>query len=116
MKRLLSLLLLLAAPAAADDAWLPKPTADLILLDKIRAQPKTVEVKVGASTTLGTLTIQVRSCDARPPDMAADSTAFLDIADSRASGKGFHGWVLANTPSVSQFEDPIYDVRLVACR
>jgi len=110
-------LLLLAGPAwAQTPGWVPKGTAQLMLLDKISAQPSTVDVKVGASTSFGTLTIQVRSCDARPPDMPADSAAFLDITDTRANSKGFHGWILANTPAVSLFEDPIYDVHLAVCR
>ncbi|GAC1347579.1 MAG: DUF2155 domain-containing protein [Acetobacteraceae bacterium] len=108
--------MLLASPAAAQDAWLPKTSAELLLLDKIRAQPSTVEVKVGQRTTFGSLTIEVRSCVVRPADQPADAAAFLDVTDSRPSGAGFHGWLLANTPAVAQLEHPIYDLRLASCR
>ena len=117
MKWAVAALALAAAPAWGQSAgWQPKGMAELMLLDKIRALPSTVDVKVGQSASFGTLTIQVRSCVTRPPDMPADAAAFLEVTDSRAAGSGFKGWILENTPSVSQFEDPIYDLRLVACR
>jgi hypothetical protein len=108
--------LLAAAPAAAQENWVPKTTAELILLDKIRAQPQPLQVKVGGSATFETLTIQVRSCVVRPPDQPADSAAFVEVTDSRGKSDVFKGWVLANTPAVSQVEHPVYDLRLVACR
>ncbi len=121
MRRLAAILLAGAAPAFAQapsppDTWQPRNTAELLLLDKIRAQPSTLQVKVGQSATFGTLTISVKGCAARPPDLPQDYAAFLEVTDSRPSGAVFRGWMLANTPSVSQLEHPIYDLRLVACR
>ena len=29
---------------------------------------------------------------------------------------GFRGWMLANNPSLSMLQHPIYDVRVVGCR
>ena len=126
MRHLLAALLLAASPVLAQgnlaqdnlaqDNWLPKTTADLILLDKIRAQPSAVSVKVGESANFGTITIRVRSCVIRPPDQPADAAAFVDVTDTRGKGDVFHGWILANTPSVSQMEHPVYDLRLAACR
>ncbi len=121
MKRLAMAMLVAAAPAFAQtpsppDSWQQRGTAELLLLDKIRAQPSTLQVKVGQTATFGTLTILVKGCAARPPDLPQDYAAFLEVADSRPSSAGFRGWMLANTPSVSQLEHPIYDLRLVACR
>jgi hypothetical protein len=114
-RALLAACLLAAAPAAAQEGWLPKTTADLILLDKIRAQPATMSVKVGDSATFGSITVHVRSCVTRPPDQPADSAAFVEVSDSRGKGDVFHGWILANTPSVSLMEHPVYDLRLTGC-
>lgn len=116
MRRLLLTLLLATAPALAQDAWLPKSTADLILLDKIRARPAPLQVKVGDSATFGSLTLRVQSCMVRPPDQPADATAFIEVTDSREKGTVFRGWILANTPAVSQMEHPVYDLRLAGCR
>ncbi len=109
-------LLLLASPAVAQENWVPRPAADLVLLDKIRGQPTEVTVKVGERTTFGSLTVAVRSCAVRPPDQPADAAAFVDVTDGRGNTDIFHGWLLAKTPSVSQMEHPVYDLKLMACR
>ena len=123
MKRLLVALSLLASPALAQapapsppDTWLPRTTAELLVLDKVRAQPTTLTLRTGQSAKAGTLTITLRGCATRPPDLPQDSAAFLDVVDSRNAGAGFRGWMLANAPALSQLEHPIYDLRLVACR
>jgi hypothetical protein len=104
-------------PAAAPpSAWLPQPTAMLQVLDKLNAQNAVLTVKVGQSAQFGSLTIQVQACQIRPPDQPQDATAYLTITDSHADAPGFRGWLLANHPSVSMLQHPIYDVRVVGCR
>ena len=106
------------APGAMSppDAWRPGTTADLVLLEKVRAQPSAVSVRAGQSTTIGTLTVAVKSCVTRPPDLPQNAAAFIEATDSRGSAPVFRGWILSNTPAVSQLEHPIYDLRLIACR
>ena len=118
MKRLACLLLLTASAAWAQspEGWAARTTAELILLDKIRGQPVQVSVKSGETTRFGSMTIRVRSCYSRPPDQPADSTAFVEVSDTRGTKDVFRGWLLANTPSVSHMEHPVYDVRLASCR
>lgn len=116
MRRFLLAACLLAAPAAAQEGWVPKTAADLILLDKVRAQPAAMSVKVGDSATFGSITVHIRSCVSRPPDQPADSAAFVEVSDSRGKGDVFRGWILANTPSVSLMEHPVYDLKLAGCR
>ena len=98
------------------DAWLPRGSGELILLDKLRGQPTPVTIKTGQSAQFGTLTITLRNCATRPPDLPQNSAAFLDVTDSKGSGPVFRGWILSNTPAVGQIEHPVYDLRLVACR
>lgn len=107
-----------AGPAqpSGPDAWVPRSTAELVLLEKLRAQPSQVMIKAGQQAGFGTLTIAVKSCVTRPPDLPQNSAAFLEITDSRGIAPVFRGWVLSNTPAVSQLEHPVYDLRLVACR
>jgi hypothetical protein len=104
-------------PAAVPQStWLPQTTAMLQVLDKLNAQNAVLTVKVGQSAQYGSLTIQVQACQIRPPDQPQDATAFLTITDSHADAPGFRGWLLANHPSVSMLQHPIYDVRVVGCR
>jgi len=104
-----------AGPSSQADAWLPRNTAELSVLDKVRAQPSPLTVRVGQSATLGSLTVTVRGCVTRPADLPQDSAAFLEITDSHATGNAFRGWMLANAPALSQMQHPIYDVRVTSC-
>ncbi len=100
---------------SAPDSWVPRDTADLLVLDKVNAKSTAVTLKVGQAADNASLSIALRACVVRPPDLPKDSAAYLDITDSRPGAPGFHGWMLANEPAVSMLEHPIYDVRLVAC-
>ncbi len=104
-----------AGPLPPTDAWLPRNTAELAVLDKVRAQPAPLTVRVGQSVPWGSLTITVRGCVTRPPDLPQDSAAFLEVTDGRATGNAFRGWMLASAPALSQMEHPIYDLRVTSC-
>ena len=96
--------------------WLPQTIAMLQVLNKVNAQNSVLTVKVGQSAQFGSLTIQVQACEIRPRDQPQDATAFLTITDSHTDAPGFRGWLLANHPSVSMLQHPIYDVRVVGCK
>ena len=124
MKMLLALAVLLpqlsaaqpvVPPLSSPDAWAPRQTAELVVLDKVRARPFTITLHVGQTGPAGPLTVTLRRCVARPSDLPADSAAFLEIEDPHSTAS-FRGWMLTNEPSLGQFEHPIYDVRLTACR
>ena len=98
--------------------WVPVPqgSAQLQVLDKVNAQNATLNVKIGQQGQYGSLTIQVQACDIHPPDQPQDAAAYLKITDGHADEPGFQGWMLANDPSVSMLQNPIYDVRVVGCQ
>jgi hypothetical protein len=103
------------APSPSPDVWVPRTTADIQVLDKVNAASVTVTLKVGQVADNASLSITLRACSVRPPDLPQDATAYLDIADSRPGAPGFHGWIFANEPALSMLEHPIYDVRLINC-
>ncbi|HJS83868.1 MAG TPA: DUF2155 domain-containing protein [Acetobacteraceae bacterium] len=96
--------------------WLPRNEAVLEVLDKINAVSRDYTVQVGQSVQVGSLTIAVQSCQARPPDQPADAAALLDITDGHAGEPGFHGWMLAQEPWVAMLQSPVYDVRVIQCQ
>jgi hypothetical protein len=104
------------APQPIQSTWLPQATALLQVLDKVNAQNAVLTVKVGEQAQFGSLNIQVQACDIHPPDQPQDSAVYLTITDSHADAPGFRGWMLANNPSLSMLQHPIYDVRVVGCR
>ena len=107
--------MLVQGTPSTQDSWVVRSSAELVVLDKVRARPSAVTLKVGQIATTGPLTITVRRCVARPADLPADSAAFIEVQDAKSTST-FRGWMLTNEPSIGQFEHPIYDIRLLACR
>ncbi len=103
-------------PASSPDSWVPRTTAEIHVLDKVNAQSGTITLKVGQVAENASLSITLRGCAVRPPDLPQDATAYIDVADSRKGAPGFHGWIFANEPALSMLEHPIYDLKLLACR
>jgi hypothetical protein len=105
-----------ALPAAAQ-GWEPKRTAELQLLDKVTARVTVVKAAVGQAAPFGSLSIQVRACNARPVGEVPDAAAWMEISDSLRPGMpAFRGWMFANAPGVNMLEHPVYDVRVLDCK
>jgi len=108
----------LSLPAAAQE-WEARQTAELQALDKVTARVSVFRATVGQPAQFGTLTITVRSCDARPPDEVPDAAAWMEISDKRGTEPAtevFRGWMFASAPGVHTLEHPVYDIRVLACR
>ncbi len=106
-----------APPTLPDpDTWLARPGAELRVLDKVGAQATPVVLTVGQGSTYHSLTVTLRACAVRPPELPPDSAAFLDIVDSHDGQPGFHGWMFAGEPQIAMLENPLYDVHLLSCR
>ena len=105
-----------APPVLPDpDTWLPRPAAELRVLDKVGAQATPVVLTVGQGSTYHSLTVTLRACAVRPPELPPDSAAFLDIVDSHDGAPGFHGWMFSAEPQIAMLENPLYDVHLLSC-
>jgi len=112
-------LALLLPVAAAAQGWVSRPMARLQALDKVTARVTLLEARVGQPAMFGTLTINLRACNARPADEVPDAAAWLEISDSRTpegAGPAFRGWMFANAPAVNTLEHPVYDIRVLECR
>jgi hypothetical protein len=105
-----------AAPLPVPLTWLPLGSAQIQVLDKVNAQNALLTIKVGQGAQFGSLSIVVQACNIHPPDQPQDSAAFLTITDSHADAPGFRGWMLANNPSLSMLQHPVYDVRVIGCK
>jgi hypothetical protein len=105
-----------SAPVPVVSDWVPRAVVVLQALDKVTARNTQLTGRVGDTLHFGSLSIVVKACFAHPPDQPQDFTAYLDITDSHPDAPDFHGWMLADEPSVSIFQHPVYDIRLTACR
>ncbi len=116
---------MLALPATAqssrDEPPLVPPSAPgavLQGLDKVTARISTFPVATDEEVSFGTLSIRVRACHKTPPTEPPESTAFLEITDTRLDGDPielFSGWMFASSPALSALEHAVYDVWVVDC-
>ncbi len=89
-------------------------------LDKITARVTTFDVPVGTTARFGTLSITLDDCNKRPPEEPPETTAFLEIDETRPgesrSTRLFTGGMFASSPAPSALENPVYAVRVTDCK
>ena len=110
--------LLFAGLAHAE--WIKGHTVKLQALDKITARISTIEIPVGTPREYGALQIIIHSCTTRPPTMAPENAALIEIRsvdhnDVVSDDPIFQGWMFASSPGLSALEHPVYDVSVLAC-
>ena len=101
--------------------WLKNSSAEFNTLDKITARTKNIEINLNEDTTLGSLIINLRSCQNRPPDFLPESAAYVEIYDTlnqslEEKNLVFSGWMVSSSPAISALEHPVYDISLVSCK
>lgn len=111
---------------------LPREIAVLQILDKVSARTTQLRVPVNTTAMFGLLVVEVKSCQSAPPSEAPESAAFLEINEIDVNSlprSGNHaaydfkptqrllysGWMFASSPALAAMENPVYDVRVIAC-
>ena len=93
--------------------------AQLRSLDKLVARVTQIDAPLNQEVKVGTLTITVRACVISPPEAPPESSAFLEITETKPGDQPkqiFSGWMFASSPALSALENPVYDVWVVACK
>jgi len=99
-----------ALTAAADN--LIGTSVKLRALDKVTATTQDFTVAIGDALNYGSLRVDVKHCEKKPPEEIPETYAFLQIFDNRTNGQGrnveaeklFSGWMLASKPAISALE------------
>jgi len=115
-----------SVPAHAIAKNLTGDAVVLRTLDKVTATTKDYTVKVGETLQYGSLIVDVKHCEKRPPEEIPETYAFLKIAENPIAGRGeddegkepvqlFSGWMLASSPAVSALDHPVYDIWVIDC-
>jgi len=122
---------------AVEQPLTPLPTKNIIgdtvilrTLDKVTAITKDFDVKIGESLKFGTLTVDTKHCEIKPPEFIPETFAFLQIfeppqlrpkereklATEPEPIKLFSGWMLASKPAISALDHAVYDVWVIGCK
>ncbi len=120
------------APGASQNPTLNNPAStwqrgDRALLrglDKVTAETRDFELRVGEPVQFGTLTvIMATPCAKRPPEETPEDWVGLQISDPQTDGSGqqterkivFSGWMLAQSPALSSLEHGVFDIWPLEC-
>ena len=92
---------------------------DLKILDKISSKNTLVKLKNGELITFKDLSIQSLKCKNSGFDDNPEITAYIQVKDLTDKSNNevfvFNGWMFSSSPSVTPFDHPVYDVRLMDC-
>jgi hypothetical protein len=83
-------------------------------LDKISGATTDIELRNGATTSFGQLSVTLSECRYPVDDPASNAFAHLSIAGA-GGGNVFDGWMIASSPALSALDDPRYDVWVLRC-
>ena len=92
---------------------------DLKILDKISSKISLIKLKNGEQLTFKDLSIKSLKCKNSEFDDNPEITAYIQVRDLTDKNNNevfvFNNWMFSSSPSVTPFDHPVYDVRLVSC-
>lgn len=97
-------------------------TAEFLVLDKITARKKRIQINSGAVASFGTLYVRLRHCESSAPDdPVPEAKAFVEVYEKPVGGGGamqriFNGWMFASSPSINGLEHAVYDMWPISCK
>ena len=92
---------------------------DLKILDKISSKISLIKLKNGEQLTFKDLSIKSLKCKNSEFDDSPEITAYIQVRDLTEENNNevfvFNNWMFSSSPSVTPFDHPVYDIRLVSC-
>jgi len=130
LKISLAMLAALGSASVASAENLRGEAVVLRALDKVTAVTEDFTVAVGDTLQYGSLTVNVKHCEKRPPEDIPETYAFLQIFDAPPTPKGknakrnaepqedikvFSGWMLSSHPAAAALDHRVYDIWVLDC-
>lgn len=91
------------------------PAAQLRALDKTSGDALDIEISVGQTRQLGSLSIVLSECRYPVGNPSGNAYALLEISEAGKAGSLFSGWMIASSPALSAMEHRRYDVWVIRC-
>ena len=103
--------------SSADD--LEGKYTNIKVLDKISSKNTLVKLINGQEKKYKDLLIKSMKCKNSEFDDNPETTAYIQVSDLTNKDKNdvfvFNGWIFSSSPSITPFDHPVYDIRLVGC-
>ncbi|MDC0079126.1 DUF2155 domain-containing protein [Candidatus Pelagibacter sp.] len=92
---------------------------NLKILDKISSKNTLIKLKNEELIIFKDLSIKSLKCKNSEFDDNPEITAYIQVKDLTNKKNNevfvFNGWMFSSSPSVTPFDHPVYDVRLIDC-
>ena len=92
---------------------------DIKILDKISSKNELIKLINGEEINYKDLLIKSIKCKNSEFDDNPEITAYVQVKDLTKDNNDevfvFNGWMFSSSPSISPFDHPVYDIRLVGC-
>ena len=92
---------------------------EIKILDKISSKNTLIKLKNGEEKKYKDLSIKSLKCKNSEFDDNPEITAYLQVRDLTNKNNDevfvFNGWMFSSSPTITLFDHPVYDVRLVNC-
>ena len=92
---------------------------NLKILDKISSKNELIKLKNGEEKKYKDLLIKSMKCKNSEFDDNPEITAYIQVKDLTNKDKDdvfvFNGWMFSSSPSITPFDHPVYDIRLIGC-
>ena len=92
---------------------------DLKVLDKSSSKNTLIKLKNGELIIFKDLSIKSLKCKNSEFDDNPEITAYIQVRDLTDKNNNevfvFNGWMFSSSPSITPFDHPVYDVRLMDC-
>ena len=96
-----------------------KAFINLKILDKISSKNTSIKLKNGELIIFKDLSIKSLKCKNSDFDDNPEITAYIQVRDLTDKNNNevfvYNGWMFSSSPSVTPFDHPVYDVRLMDC-
>ena len=98
---------------------LEKEYTEIKVLDKISSKNTLIKIRNGKELKHKDLLIKIMKCKNSEFDDNPEITAYIQVRDVKIDNKDdvfiFNGWMFSSSPSITPFDHPVYDIRLIGC-
>jgi hypothetical protein len=92
---------------------------EIKILDKVSSKTSRLTLNIQKETKFENLIIKVLKCKNSEFDDNPEVTAYMQVKDITLTNNDqvfvFNGWTFLSSPSITLFDHPVYDIRLIKC-